>query len=108
MRDETRWRYEDAVLNSFQEASNALISRQKYSEARIQHERAVQAYSQAVQVATQRYVAGKASYFEVLQEQQQLFPAENALVQTELNQLLAFVQLYRALGGGWQTDDKRK
>jgi outer membrane protein TolC len=47
-------------------------------------------------------IAGKAGYFEVLQEQQQLFPAENFLVQTELNQFLALVQLYRALGGGWE------
>jgi len=46
-------------------------------------------------------MAGKASYYEVLEAQQQLFPAENSLAQTELNQLLAIVQLYKALGGGW-------
>jgi len=38
----------------------------------------------------------------VLQEQQLLFPAENTLVQFQLKQLVAVVQLYRALGGGWQ------
>ena len=47
---------------------------------------------------------GSADYYEVLQEQQLLFPAENSLVQFQLNQLLAVVQLYRALGGGWQTE----
>jgi multidrug efflux system outer membrane protein len=52
----------------------------------------------------QRYVAGKAGYFELLEAQQQLFPAENALVQTQLNQLLSFVQLYRSLGGGWSQE----
>ena len=52
----------------------------------------------------QRYVAGKAGYFELLEAQQQLFPAENVLVQVQLNQLLSFVQLYRSLGGGWQTE----
>ena len=57
----------------------------------------------AVEVA-ERYVAGKASYYEVLEAQQQLFPAQNALAQTQLNQLLAVVQLYKALGGGWETD----
>ena len=62
---------------------------------------AVAAYQQAVTVSTQRYVAGKASYYEVLEAQQQLFPAENSLAQTELNQLLAIVQLYKVLGGGW-------
>jgi len=49
----------------------------------------------------ERYVAGRASYFEVLQEQQQLFPAENSLVQIQLNQRLALIQLYTALGGSF-------
>lgn len=108
VRDETALRYESTVLNSLQEVSNALVARQKYAEALIQQARAVQAYQVAVEVATDRYIAGRAGYFEVLQEQQQLFPTENALVQTQLNQLLAFVQLYRALGGGWQTADNGK
>jgi multidrug efflux system outer membrane protein len=43
-------------------------------------------------------------YYVVLQEQQLLFPAENVLVQFQLNRLLAGVQLYRALGGGWQVE----
>ena len=46
--------------------------------------------------------AGKRGYYEILQNQQNLFPAENTLARTELNQLLAIVQLYKALGGGWQ------
>jgi multidrug efflux system outer membrane protein len=50
----------------------------------------------------ERYRMGHADYYEVLQEQQLLFPAENSLVQFQLNQLLAVVQLYRALGGGWE------
>ena len=49
-------------------------------------------------------MAGKASYFDVLDAQNQLFPAENSLAQTQLNQLLAIVQLYKALGGGWQQE----
>ena len=51
----------------------------------------------------QRYVAGKAGYFELLESQQQLFPAENTLVRAQLNHTLAYVQLYRSLGGGWRT-----
>ena len=57
-------------------------------------------------VSTLRCVAGKASYYEILEAQQQLFPAENSLAQTELNQLLAFVQLYKALGGEWLMEAK--
>ena len=67
--------------------------------------RAVADLQESVSVATQRYVAGFSSYFEVLEAQQQLFPAENALAQTQLNQLVVIVQLYRALGGGWKLAD---
>jgi multidrug efflux system outer membrane protein len=56
-----------------------------------------------VKISLERYRMGHADYYEVLQEQELLFPAENSLVQTQLNQLLAIVQLYRALGGGWHT-----
>jgi len=101
--EEARLRYEQTVLNAFQEVSNALISRQKYQEVQVQQWRSVQAYEEAVQVSLKRYIAGKASYYEVLQNQQNLFPAETVLAQTELNRLLAVVQLYKALGGGWST-----
>jgi ABC-type transport system substrate-binding protein len=46
-------------------------------------------------------------YFEVLEAQQQLFPAEISLAQVQLNQLLTVVTLYRALGGGWQLTDEQ-
>jgi len=101
-RDEARLRYQQAVLSAFQEVANSLTARQKYSDQRDQQALAVQAYEVAVKTATERYVAGRASYYEVLQEQQLLFPAQNALVQVEANQWLALVQLYRALGGGYQ------
>jgi multidrug efflux system outer membrane protein len=105
VREQTMLQYQLTVLNALQEVSNALIARQKYAEERLQLTRAVDAYRVAVQVATQRYVSGLASYYEVLQEQQLLFPAENSLTETELNQLLAVVQLYRSLGGGWQSEN---
>ncbi len=100
-REESRVRFQAAFLNALQEVSNNLIALQKLSEARAQQARAVRAYEVAVQVSMERYIAGRASYYEVLQEQQLLFPAENSLVQIELNQFLAFIQLYRALGGGF-------
>jgi multidrug efflux system outer membrane protein len=101
-RDQFALQYQAAVLNAFQEVSDALISREKLAAARIQLSHAVDAYKIAVKISLERYRAGNADYYEVLQEQQLLFPAENSLVQTRLNQLLAIVQLYRALGGGWQ------
>jgi outer membrane protein, multidrug efflux system len=99
--DEARFQYQSTVLNAFQEVSDALVSRQELAGERLEQNRAVAAYQEAVQVANQRYVGGQANYYELLQEQQLLFPAQNALVQTVLNQMLATVQLYKALGGGW-------
>jgi len=55
-------------------------------------------------VSNDRYRAGKASYYEVLEAQQQLFPAENALSQIEASRRLVMVQFYKALGGGWNLD----
>jgi len=66
---------------------------------------AVKAYQVAVEVSQQRYLAGRSSYFEVLEAQQQLVPAENVLAQTELDRRLVIVQLYQALGGGWKLGD---
>ena len=104
VREQFALQYQAAVLNAFQETSDALFSREKLVDVRAQQSRAVAAYQEAVKVAMERYRLGNASYYEILQEQQLLFPAENSLVQTELNQLLAVVQLYLALGGGWNMD----
>jgi len=106
--DEQRFQYQSIVLNAFQEVSDALVTRQEYASERLEQSRAVSAYQEAVQVANQRYLGGQANYYELLQEQQLLFPAQNALTQTLLNQLLSTVQLYKALGGGWNVEPPRK
>ena len=64
------------------------------------------AYQEAVRLANIRYVSGLSAYFEVLEAQQQLFPAEISLAQTRRDQLVAVVNLYRALGGGWQAEER--
>lgn len=99
--------YQQTVLTGFREVSDALLARQYLAQARLEDERAVSAYREAVQVVIQRYREGQSSYYEVLQEQQQLFPAEESLVQTGLNQFVAIIQLYRALGGGWDEAQKQ-
>jgi hypothetical protein len=97
VQDQYVLQYQAAVLNAFQEVSSALISRQQLAQAR-----AVAAYQEATRIALERYRRGQSSYYEVLQEQQLLFPAQSTLAQTQFNQLAAVVQLYHALGGGWQ------
>jgi multidrug efflux system outer membrane protein len=100
--EEARLRYEQTALTAFQEVSSALSSREKFERIRDQQERSVNAYTEAVRVSLKRYIAGKASYYEVLEAQQQLYPAEISLARTRLNRLLVIVQLYKALGGGWE------
>jgi multidrug efflux system outer membrane protein len=99
--EEAKLRYEQTALGAFRDVSNALITRQQLEAIRVQQIQAVKSGREAVEVSTQRYTAGKSSYYEVLTAQQELFPAENALAQTEFNRRLVIVQLYQALGGGW-------
>jgi multidrug efflux system outer membrane protein len=103
--EEAKLRYQQTALNAFAEVADALVTCQKLREVRVQQERAVQAYEEAVKISTQRYTSGNAGYFEVLQSQQQLFPAEVALAQTRRDELTAVVRLYKALGGGWNLSD---
>ena len=101
----TRQQYQQTVLNSLAEVSNALIAQQKLEGVRTEQAKAVEALRESVRLALLRYNGGLSSYFEVLEAQQQLFPAENVLAQTDRNRLVAVVQLYAALGGGWEATD---
>ena len=101
LRHQAALQFQRNVLTAFQEVSDQLVARQRLADARMQRALAVDAFQEALKVAQERFRLGSASYYEVLQQQQQLFPAEDTLVQTELNQLTAVVQLYRDLGGGW-------
>src|SRR5208282_5612662 len=100
-RDEAALRYRQTALTAFREVSDALVSRERLREIREQQAREVHALEQAVRLATERYIAGKAGYYEVLEAQQQLFPTQLNLARTQRDQELAVVSLYKALGGGW-------
>jgi len=99
--DETVAEYQQKVLVAFQETANALTAQQTLVPQRSALEGQVSALRSSTDLALTRYQAGRASYFEVLEAQQELFPAEAQLAQTQRDQLLAVVSLYRALGGGW-------
>jgi outer membrane protein, multidrug efflux system len=101
--DEARSGYEQSILTAFQEVSDALIAREKLGEARVYSEQAAVALASSVDLATQRYVGGRSSYYEVLQAQQELYPTQRAQVQAQVGELISIVQLYKALGGGWQS-----
>ena len=103
--EEARVRYESAVTNAFGEVSTALVAYRKLALTEKELAASVAAYQEAVRLANIRYVAGLANYVEVLDAEQQLFPAENVLALTRFQRLDAFVQLYKALGGGWNIAD---
>jgi outer membrane protein, multidrug efflux system len=104
--DETIAQYKRTVVAAFRETSDALIAQQTLVARRAALESQVASLRAAVDLALARYNAGRASYFEVLEAQQQLYPAEGALAQTQRDQLLAVVGLYKALGGGWGLKDE--
>lgn len=103
--EQAKLSYQQTALGAFREVSDALISHRRYEDERVEQSQAVGAGREAVELATVRYKEGKASYYEVLEAQQQLFPAENTLSRIEAARRLAVIQLYKALGGGWSLKD---
>ena len=94
--------YQQTVQNSLEQVSNALIAYQKDRDFRGQQELLTQAAQRSDQLSLVLYQHGGASYLQVLTNETNYFSAELNLVQAQLNERLALVQLYQALGGGWQ------
>ena len=93
------------MITAFQEVASALTALEKLVQVEAEQARAVKAYEDSVRIANGRYAGGLASYYEVLEAQQLLFPAETQLAQIRANRLFTYVQLYKALGGGWNLTD---
>jgi multidrug efflux system outer membrane protein len=100
--DESLAQYKKTVLTAFRETSDALIAQQNLVNQRAGLESQTAALQKSVDLALTRYDSGRASYFEVLEAEQQLFPTQDALAQVQRDQLIAVVNLYKALGGGWE------
>jgi len=96
-------RYQQTVQQAFREVSDALIAYQRGQEFFARQQDLTQADRDAAQLAAVRYEGGVTSYLEVLYNEQQLFDAELLLAQARRDELLSVVELYRALGGGWET-----
>src|SRR6266702_3270839 len=94
--------YQQTVQNALEQVSNALIAYQKDRDFRGQQELLTQAAQRSDQLSLVLYQHGGASYLQVLTNETNDFSAELNLVQAQLNERLALVQLYQALGGGWQ------
>jgi multidrug efflux system outer membrane protein len=98
--------YRKSVLVALVDVANAQAAARTLREQRARLESAVRARQEAVRLSTDRYRAGVASYLDVVQAEQNLFPTELQLAQTVGSQFAATAQLYRALGGGWMKPDE--
>jgi multidrug efflux system outer membrane protein len=101
-RDQLLLTYQQTIQGAFRDVSNALVAYRKYREFRIQQEHLVDSAQDAAHLSETRFKAGTADYLEVLTNETNSFSAELNLAQAQGNELTALVQLYQALGGGWE------
>jgi multidrug efflux system outer membrane protein len=94
--------YQKTIQSAFREVSDSLVAYRKNQEFRAQQELLTAAAQDTTRLANVRYQGGVTSYLEVLDSDTRYFDAQLGLLQAELNERLALVQLYNALGGGWQ------
>jgi multidrug efflux system outer membrane protein len=94
--------YQQTIQTAFSDVSNALVQYRRIREIRIQQELLVASLRDASRLAHLRYEGGVDTLLNALFADTSLFSAELSLAQTKRNELLSLVQLYKALGGGWQ------
>jgi NodT family efflux transporter outer membrane factor (OMF) lipoprotein len=102
LRDRAVFAYEAVVRNAFAETENGLAAVQRLREQLEQAEARRVATAEVLRIAHNRYANGYSSYLEELDAQRNSFSAENNVLQLRASYLAAHVDLYRALGGGWQ------
>jgi multidrug efflux system outer membrane protein len=95
--------YQKTINGAFRDVSNALIALNKQRAYREQQEKLVEAAKDATRLARLRYQGGSTGYLEVLTTDSNLFAAQLSLVNAQQGEALTLVQLYSALGGGWQS-----
>jgi outer membrane protein, multidrug efflux system len=94
--------YRQAIQRAFGDVSDALIAYQKSHQVRVRQEDTVADLQESVRLSNLRYEGGTTTYLEVLDGQRSLFSAELTLAEARGTEYQSLVQLYRALGGGWQ------
>jgi len=94
--------YQQSIQGAFRSVSDALVAYRKTREFRAQQELLFRSAEDAARLSHMRYNGGVTGYLEVLTNETNAFSTELGLVQARLNELVAVVQLYQALGGGWQ------
>jgi len=95
--------YEKSIVTAFQQVSDALIAHQHTRESRIEQEKLVSALADRKRLAYRRYEGGVDTQLNALDADRDLLSAELTLAQLRYSELLSEVQLYQALGGGWES-----
>ena len=101
-KDELILAYQRSILTAFRDVSNALIAVNKQRAARVEQEKLVASAQDATRLARVRYQGGSTSFLEVLTTDTNLFSAQLNLASAQQSEAVTLVQLYSALGGGWQ------
>lgn len=96
------YQYDQTVLSAFTDVLNQLAKLENYTNSLASKQREVEILSESVKIANSLFRYAKANYVEVLLTQEEVLEAKMELVETKLQQLQAKVEIYRALGGGWQ------
>jgi multidrug efflux system outer membrane protein len=94
--------YRQAIQHAFGDVSDALIGYEKLHQVRTRQQDSVADLQEAVRISTLRYKGGTTTYLEVLDGQRSLYGAELTLAAARGDEYRSLVQLYKALGGGWQ------
>jgi multidrug efflux system outer membrane protein len=101
-KEESVLSYQRSIQQAFREVSDSLVAYGKNREFREQQALLTNAAADATRLANSRYRGGVTSYLEVLDSDTRYFDAQIGLSQASLNERLALVQVFNALGGGWQ------
>ena len=106
-RNQAEVAYEKSIQTAFREVSDALIANQRTRESRVEQQKLVSALDDRKRLAYVRYQGGVDTQLNALDADRDLFQAELTLAQTQFTELASVVQLYKALGGGWEQGNER-
>lgn len=104
-RERAAYAYEKAVLNAFKDAHNAISEFNKMKDIYDTRRRLVQSSKSMLELAQLQYISGYIAYIDLLDAQRSYFDAQLSLSNAVRDRLLALINLYQALGGGWQSEE---
>lgn len=106
-RDQAKIAFEKSVTQAFGEVSTSLSAHQELANSYKEQLSSVEAYRESVRLSSIRYDSGLASYLEIIDAEIQMYPAERSVIIYDLGRKEALINLYRALGGGWNLSDSQ-